>query len=286
MKGSVVRNGKDSSISQKFYNILPNARFQYTLNRFRNISFSYLTNTNQPQISQMQPVPDISNPLNVRIGNPNLKQEFMNFMMLNYMSVTPFKGSNFFAFLTLRSTNNRIVNSDSITPYGVKYTIPVNVNGVYNFSGDINWGFPIKSLKKSTLNMGLSASAARDIQFVNGLKNNINTHQLRPELRLDNNAMEKLSWGLNYSTALSSSKYSLQPGLNVNYLTHEMGSFVNWQLPKKIHLATDFTYTIIAKRADGFNTNIPLWNASMSKLFLKYDRGELKSACLISLTRI
>jgi hypothetical protein len=51
---------------------------------------------------------------------------------------------------------------------------------------------------------------------------------------------------------------------------------VGWQLPKNFYLSTDFTYTISSKRSEGFNAKVPLWNASFSKLFLKYNRGELK----------
>ena len=35
-------------------------------------------------------------------------------------------------------------------------------------------------------------------------------------------------------------------------------------------------YTINNQRAAGFNTQVPLWNASISKQFLKFNRGELK----------
>ena len=111
---------------------------------------------------------------------------------------------------------------------------------------------------------------------MNRLKNNIRTHQLRPEFRFEHNGIEKLNWGINASSAFFASQYSLQPGLNVKYFTHELGSFVNWELPKGFYLATDFNYTINARRADGFNANVPLWNASFSKLFLKYNRGEVK----------
>ena len=50
----------------------------------------------------------------------------------------------------------------------------------------------------------------------------------------------------------------------------------NWQLPKGIYFGTDFSYTINNQRAEGFNTRVPLWGASISKLFLKFNRGELK----------
>lgn len=276
LKGALTSNGKDTTLSQKFYTILPNARVQYNFTRFRNLSLNYLSNTIQPQIRQLQPIPDISNPLNIYIGNPFLDQEISHFLSLNYMSATPFKGTNFFAFLTLRATQHKIVNSDSITSTGVKYTVPVNAEGVYNINGDITWSFPIKPIKKSTLNLSLFASTAHDVQFVNRLKNNIRTHQLRPEFRFEHNGINKLNWGINAATAFFASQYSLQPGLNVKYFTHELGSFVNWELPKGFYLATDFNYTINARRADGFNANVPLWNASISKLFLKYNRGEVK----------
>ncbi len=276
LKGKVSANGKDTLLKQKFYNVLPNARLQYNFTRFRNLNLNYTSNTNQPSVTQLQPVPDISNPLNIRIGNPALKQEFIQTLNLNYMSVTPFKGTNFFAFLSLRQIGDRIVNSDSITAFGVKYTRPVNVNGSYQLNGDINWGMPLSFIKKTTLNLGLNAGQSKDIQFINSKRNNINTTQLRPNISIENNGLEKLSIGLNYSSVFYHTKYSLQPALNTKYFTHELGSFLNWQLPANFYFATDFTYTINTKRAEGFNANVSLWNASVSKQFLKYNRGEFK----------
>ena len=274
--GNIVTNNKDTSLQQKFHDILPNARFQYNFTRFRNLTFNYNTVTNQPTITQLQPVPDISNPVNIRIGNPRLDQEFTHLMQLNYMSVNPFKGTNFFAFINYRGTNNRIVNSDSISPLGIKFTIPVNVDGVYSLSGDANWGLPLKFIKKTTLNLGVNMIKSKDIQFVNRNRNNINSLQVRPEIRIENNSSDKVNLGISYSNVIFRTKYSLQPALNTKYFTHEIGTFVNWQLPKNFYFATDFTYTINTKRAEGFNVNVPLWNASVSKQFLKYNRGEFK----------
>jgi hypothetical protein len=51
---------------------------------------------------------------------------------------------------------------------------------------------------------------------------------------------------------------------------------MDWELPKRFFFATDFSYTINTQRAAGFNAKIPIWNASFSKLFMKYNRGEIK----------
>jgi TonB dependent receptor. len=78
-------------ISKSFTNLLPNARLQYRFNRYRMLTLTYAASTNQPSVSQLQPVPDISDPFNIREGNPDLKQEYSHMAQLNFMSVNPFK---------------------------------------------------------------------------------------------------------------------------------------------------------------------------------------------------
>jgi Tfp pilus assembly pilus retraction ATPase PilT len=41
-------------------------------------------------------------------------------------------------------------------------------------------------------------------------------------------------------------------------------------------LGSDFDYTYNSGRAAGYNTSVPLWNASVSKLLFKKQNGELK----------
>src|SRR5207249_2072980 len=119
LEGKVISGLKDSVISKDFTNILPNARLQYNFSRFKNLTIGYSTNTNQPSISQLQPVPDNTNPLYVRQGNPDLKQEFTHTFRLNASFVNPFKNRNLFAFFTLQQTQNKIVNYDKINSLGV-----------------------------------------------------------------------------------------------------------------------------------------------------------------------
>jgi len=49
----------------------------------------YITYTNQPSLSQLQPVPDNSDPLNIRAGNPGLQQEYIT-PPTNYIFFRPF----------------------------------------------------------------------------------------------------------------------------------------------------------------------------------------------------
>ena len=275
LQGKIISGTKDSVISKTFRNILPNARFQYNFSKFKTFAINYSTFTNQPSMSQLQPVPDVSDPLNIKVGNPDLKQEFTNALQGNLNLITPYKNQNLFLFFNLQETQNKIVNYDSVNQFGVKTTKPVNVNGAYNMSANINWGMPVHFLK-GMFSIGNDFSYNKGRQFINTIANDIKTLTFGPNIRLDMNPNEKLNIALVATLNYNNTKYSLQSALNNKYFQQEYGTDVDWQLPKNFFFSTDFTYTINSQRASGFNTNVPLWNASISKLMLRYNRGELK----------
>lgn len=275
LEGKITTGVKDSLISKTFRNILPNARFQYNFTRFKSFSLSYNTSTNQPGMSQLQPVPDNSNSLNIREGNPDLKQEFNHTAQVHLTLVSPYKNKNLFMFLTAQATQNKIVNYDSINSLGVKRTKPVNVNGVYNINSSISYSMPVRFLK-GTVEVSSNTGVFKTKQFINTVGNDIRTFSVGPELRLDMNPTEKLNVGVGAGFNYNKTKYSLQSALNTNYLSQEYNASLDWEMPKGFFFATDFMYTINSQRAAGFNTKVPLWNASISKQMLKFNRGELK----------
>jgi hypothetical protein len=275
LEGIVTANGKDSVINKTFHNLLPNARLQYNFTKFQNLRLNYTTSTNQPNISQLQPVPDVSDPLNIKAGNPDLKQELSHALQLNFLSVNPYRSRNLFAFLNLRRTDNKIVDDDTIDSVGVKTTRPVNVNGAYDLSGNINVGLPLTFMKGS-VNFGGSATYSKNKSFINSTENQIRTVNLRPEVRLDMSPTEQLDITLTANVNYYKTRYALLSTLNNEYFNQEFSADINWQLPHRFFVNTEFTYTINSQRASGFNTRVPLWNGYISKQVMKLNRGEIK----------
>ncbi len=280
LEGKIINSGKDSLISKSFRNLLPTARFQYYFSRFKNILINYSTSTNQPSITQLQPVPDNSNPLYVKLGNPDLKQEFTHTLRLNASLVNPFRNRDFFIFLTAQQTQNKIVNYDKINSLGVDSTMPVNVNGVYNMNNTVSWGFPVRFLKGS-LNISSNLAYYKGKQLIGDTAgrietNNINTLTWGPDVRLDMSPTEKLNLSLGAGVSYSKSKYSIQAARNSKYFNQEYSAEIDWQLPKKIFFSTDLNYAITNQYSSAFNAKVPLWNASISKQMLHFNRGELK----------
>jgi hypothetical protein len=275
LEGQSIAAGKDTTISKTFYNLLPNVRLQYNFSKFRNLRLNYTTSTKQPSVTQLQPVPDNTDPLNIKAGNADLKQELTHAVQLNFFSVNPFRHKNLFAFLNLRRTDNKIVDFDTIDSVGVKTTRPVNVNGVYDMSGTVNLGLPLQFLKGS-IHFGATGSYTKNKSFINSAANSINTLNVSPDVRVDFEVTEKLDISLSAGVNYYKTQYGLQESLNTEYLNHTYSSEINWQLPKSFFFNTEFTYTINNQLASGFNAKVPLWNAFISKQFLRYNRGEIK----------
>src|SRR6185503_6239069 len=110
---------KDSLMKQQYTNFFPNASFNFNPKPRTSLRFNYRGSTRAPSISQLQDVADVSNPLNIRTGNPDLKQEFTHNVNISYNT---FNLSNFvYLNLTFGASviSNRIVNSISLQSSGV-----------------------------------------------------------------------------------------------------------------------------------------------------------------------
>lgn len=281
LEGRITSGIKDSVINKTFRNFLPNARFQYNFSRFRSLSLTYSTSTNQPSMSQLQPVPDISNPLNIREGNPDLKQEYNHMLQTGLTLVSPYKNKNLFLFFTMQATKNKIVNYDSLNQQtGIRKTKPVNVSGVYNLNSNISYSMPVRFLKGS-IELSSVIGYNNSKQLTNTQAGSIGTNIIKtltlgPDVRLDMNPTAKLNIMLGAGINHNNTTYSLQPSFNNTYLSQEYTASLDWEMPKGFFFATDFSYMINSQRAAGFNVKVPLWNASISKQMLKFNRGELK----------
>jgi hypothetical protein len=272
-------NGENISaktkLSQSFQDILPNANFRYNFSQTKNLNIDYRTSTNQPSITQLQPVLDQSNINRQVIGNPDLKRSYVHNLNIRFFSSKILAGKNFFSTLNASTTNNSIVNYDSVLPNRTILTKPVNVNGAYRVNGSVNYGFGIKKIN-SRLNFGMSAGLNNNISYANGLLNTIVTKSTGPSMTYSYILDDVIDINLTARYSYSKTNNEVNPSLNTNFLTKVFGADMTNYLPFNIVLNQSFNYTINTGRAEGFNTAVPIWNASFSKFFMKNKRAEIK----------
>jgi hypothetical protein len=267
-----------SVLKQTFTNLFPNASFNYQFARSKNLRINYRGRTNQPSITQLQDIEDVTNYPNIYKGNPALKQEFSNNVTLSYSFFDMIKFRNLFAFINFSNTSNKIVNSIQQLGFGTQLTRPVNVDGVYSASGNFNIGFPIKRMKGGNFNTTTRINYGRDVNLINNAKNFTRNLTVGEDLRLSYNYKDKLDMGIGASITYTSATYSIQKQSNQSYYTHNYSADVTYTLPKGFILSTDVDYTAYTGRSDGFNQSFVMWNAGIAKQVFKNKRGEVKLA--------
>ncbi len=270
-----TNNTTGNIIRQSFTDALPSANIQYRFNSSRYIGINYSTATTQPTTTQLQPVLDVSDPLNTSTGNPNLKRSYAQTISLNYFSSNMYSQRNLFAFISATLTDNAIVNADVIQPNGSRLSMPVNANGNYILFGNVNAGFPIKKLK-SRVDLGIGSNLLHNISFVNGAKNEIENISVSPNISYNFSLENRLDILASARLNISRIAYSLQPILNSNYLQQVYGLEMTNYLPWDLIINNNFSYTANTGRADGYNTKVPFWNVYVAKGFLKNKRAEIK----------
>ena len=273
LKGENV--SKNTKLSQDFQDILPTATFQYNFSQTKNLNINYRTSTQQPSITQLQPVLDQSNINYQSIGNPDLKRSYVHNLNLRYFASKILAQKNFFATLNASTTNNSIVNRDSVLPSRVILSKPVNVNGAYRINGGLNYGFGIKKIY-SRFNFGINGGFNNNISYANGLLNTIVTKSVGPSFSYTFQLEEVIDIDLSTRYSFSKTSNAINAGLNTNFLTKVFSADVTNYLPFNFILNQSMNYTVNSGRAAGFNTAVPIWNASISKYFMKNKRAELK----------
>jgi hypothetical protein len=268
--------GKDSLIKQNFTNLFPTANFNFTPSRSKNLRFSYNGRTNQPSVSQLQNVPDVTDTLNVRIGNPNLKQEFTHSVNLGYNTFNLATFRFVAANVNISTTSNKIVNS--ITTRGpVQTTTYANVNGYLRGFSFFTLGLPFKNpkLKGSNVSITNIMLYLRDISLINIRENITQTFTVTQGLGININK-DKFDIGLRANLGYNKLAYSINTQLNEDYWTQTYNADLTYKLPANFIISTNFDYLINTGRAAGFNQSIPLLGASVSKLLFKNKNGVLK----------
>lgn len=279
-KSFFVTADKDSMMKQTYINIFPTAMFNYKLGN-RNLMFYYYGYPLAPSITQLQNVLDVSDPLQQKKGNPDLKQEFDHYFMLNY---TSFKPTNFIsANIMVAAVDNKIINSIDSTGKGIQLIVPQNISGAYNSSMAITANFPLKQApvgKSAPMNLSLTTmiNYNKDISLLYKQKNFTKTFLLSQGLKFNINIEDKLDLALNTNFTYNNSSYTVQQSLSNNYLTQNYKAEVCYQLPGDIQFNTDFSYVINSGRSAGYNGNISLWNANIVKPLFKEKSFEFKLA--------
>lgn len=277
-----------TTMRRPFNAVLPGFNITYTPTRTEKLSQSlaiiYNTNPLFPSVTQLQDVLNVSNPLNVSKGNPNLNQGFSQMLMLRYNIANVKNSSNFNIMVMGNATSNYIANhrrffsndtiiDGTLLTSGTQYTTPENLNGYYNLMAYATYSFRIKPLRS---NMTVSGN----YQFVqtpsieNGIKYLSFSNAIGATAMLTSNISEKVDFTVAYRPSINYSRNS--SGSFDRYQSHNATLGFNVFIVKGLYLNADGSWMNNFGTQASYSQHYALVNAAIGYKFLKHEQADIK----------
>jgi hypothetical protein len=147
LTGTKINNNNNQSVSSSLNNfrVIPVLRFDYAISATERATLSYSGNNTIPDFQQIQPFTDRSDPVNVIIGNPNLKPTFTNNVSASYNKYIPESKINISLTVNASDIKNKVTTNTLLRP-GIKVStspdryVNINETNYINLNGSYALG--------------------------------------------------------------------------------------------------------------------------------------------------
>ena len=257
------------------WSVAPYARFRYKFTETRNLNFFYRMRANQPSISQLQPVADESNPLNIIVGNPELKPTFNHNINLRFGDFAQGAQRSIMAMMNVDFAQNSIVSSVTTNELtGGRTTSYTNVGGVWSAMAMNMLSFPFGATKVWYFTSHMFTRYGVSKSVTDGVENRSNTWMINysPGLAFRNSVFDielrpRYSFQNTTTSALKSNARNI----------HTWGGMFDgtYSAPFGLVISTDLRYSTTSGYSAGYNSDQWIWNGSIAYQFLKEKQAAL-----------
>ena len=145
--GSFINGTDISPLDYKDFNIVPSVGLSWRIRR-HTLSASYYRSVRRPAMSQLNPYEDVSDPYNIRKGNPHLKGENTDSYSLNWSLSPNLKWMNMFSLgISYSDAKNRISPVVTTDADGIATRTYYNIGEISSINARLQASlYPVKSL--------------------------------------------------------------------------------------------------------------------------------------------
>ena len=276
--GPNVNNNKRQTV----FNFSPNLMLGIKFDKQSNLRFRYRGQSSAPDVEYLQEVIDESDPLNLLYGNPNLKPAYTHNASVRFKKYVSETQRSWMANASYRMIQNAIMNRLVYdTQTGVQRSYKENVNGNWNMSGSLVFNTPFKN-KDFIFSTSTKGSYEENVSLESS---SMITDQMLKNLTKVIGASERISIsyrGTKFDMELAGnvdyqrSKNEVRNSANYETFDYQVEYDINIKLPWKMELSSNIDYHLYKGYSDGFNNQEWLWNAQLSKTFMKNNAGILR----------
>src|SRR5690606_17544093 len=265
------------AINRSLFNLMK----EFSIN-FNGIYLTYYEGLNMPSLQNLNPVVNNSDPFRITMGNPDLEPIKNKSVSLNYFKFNMKSSMNYMFYANMNFEDNGVITSRLISDDGVQTFKPVNAGG--NNSGYVSASIK-KDFKKST-GFIFSISPSLNYQFsdrkllVNNIESNVKGLTAGPSVRLGLDWKSKVEFRPAYSYTYNSTKYSDPSFNNLQVNTNRFEGELILRPGKSFVFETNLMYFKNSSLEGTSPRDFGLWNAAVTYLFLKDQKGHLKLSVL------
>jgi len=266
---------KDLNRNYNYTNFFPRFSYSFKPKPSQNFRFNYNGSTTAPSLDQLQPIRVNTDPLNIYIGNPDLKQSFQHNLNMNFGSYNVLKEKGLWSSLNFNTTQNAFVQSSIVDSVGKRTYQTINANGNYNLNlySDYNFKLPKSKLR---LGIGPTVSTYRSIEYLNNIKNITHTTSYGIRVNAGKYVENKFDFNIAPTFTLNKSKASISTSANSDYWQLETWANARVYFLKSFELNTNVNLEIRQKDPRFTqNNNYTTWNAGLTKRFFKNNALEV-----------
>jgi hypothetical protein len=277
----LYENGTTNYTPNEVINFAPTARVQFNFTKKKFARLDYRGQTEQPSISQLQPVKNNSNLMNVTIGNPNLNPSFNQSLRMMYSGFNDSTFSSFNAYIYGSINKDALVANSIYDATGKQYSQTVNATEApYNINGNIMFNTPLVQKRlhfNTSTSFGLDQRygySARGLNAQSFNSDSLPLGTLSKTLRYNAGEMLSLTYtadvveiGLRGSFRYSNTVNNLKSGTSITKDWSGGGNLMV-HLPYNINIGSDLNYTTY----NGYGSapqNQLIWNATIDKTVFK-----------------
>ncbi len=257
-------------------NIIPIARAEYRWSRQKRLFVNYSGNAQEPSFDQIQDVPDVTNPLNVVYGNPNLKAQFRHTVSAGFNNYITNSKMNLSLNLQATQTDNKVVRNtvEKDPTRNSRETYFMNANGDYSLNTNYNIS---KQFANRKYQVGLNGTVtfANSISMLNGNKNVAESWNFNQRLGIQLYPTTWFELTPNVRYSYLKSDYSLNPKNNNETTTWAFSAEGRVDFVDGFFMGYDLSKNYVKGISANVTNNPFIINTSLSKDIFK-KKGTLR----------
>ncbi len=263
---------QDTSFSKTFRNALFGAFANYNFGKNKNISLGYNTNLGIPSVDQLQPVPNLNDPLNIIVGNPDLDPTVTHGINFGYNDYNWQERTGFFWYTQLQILQDKVASVTLTDENFLRTTTYANVDGNYTGTMGLNYSRQVKkdSVFSALINVKASFDHSKEVSFNNDQRLIARTYGLNSRIDGTFNFRELVEIAPGYGLSFTASTYNVDGFEDIDFVSHIGSLRTTTYWPENVVWSNDINYTYNSNVGPGFDRDAIFWNMSLGlQLFNK-----------------